>query len=49
MHLEATLSKLGETSLRVTFIKSSASTLAGGRIPTVIVKIKPAGVTGVSN
>ena len=48
IHFEATLSKLGEPSLRVAFIKSSASTLAGGRIPTVIVEIEPAGVTGVS-
>ena len=48
MHFKATLSKLGEPSLRVAFIKSSASTLAGGRIPTVIVEIEPAGVTGVS-
>ena len=29
MHFEATLSKLGEPSLRVAFVKSSASTLAG--------------------
>ena len=29
------------------FVKSSANTLAGGRIPTVIVEIKPAGVVGV--
>ena len=48
MHFEATLSKLGEPSLRVAFIKSSASTLAGGRIPTVIMEIKPVGVTGVN-
>ena len=48
MHFEATLSKLGKPSLRVAFIKSSASTLARGRIPTVMVEIKPAGVTGVS-
>ena len=41
MHFEATLSKLSEPSLRVAFIKSSASTLAGGRKPTVIVEIKP--------
>ena len=46
MHFEAILSKLGEPSLRVAFVKSSASTLAGGRIPTVIVEIEPAGVTG---
>ena len=49
MHFEATLSKLGEPSLRVAFVKSSASTLAWGRIPTVIVEIEPAGVTGISN
>ena len=48
MHFEATLSKLGEPSLRVAFVKSSASTLARGRIPTVIVEIEPVGVTGVS-
>ena len=48
MHFEATLSKLGEPSLRVAFVKSSASTLTRGRIPTVIVEIKPAGMTGVS-
>ena len=48
MHFEATLSKLGEPSLRVAFIKSFASSLAGERILTVIVEIKPAGVTGVS-
>ena len=48
MHFEATLSKLGEPSLKVAFVKSSASTLAGGRIPRVIVEIEPAGVTGVS-
>ena len=41
MHFEATLSKFGEPSLRVAFIKFSASTLAGGRIPTVIVQIEP--------
>ena len=49
MHFKATLSKLGEPSLRVAFVKSSASTLAGGRIPTVIVENEPAGVTGVSS
>ena len=49
MHFEATLKKLGEPSLRVAFIKSSASTLSRGRIPTVIVKIEPSGVTGVSS
>ena len=49
MHFEATLSKLDEPSLRVVFIKSSASTLARGRIPTVIVEIKPASVTGISS
>ena len=49
MHFEATLSKLGEPSLMVAFIKSSASTLARERKPTVIVEIKPAGVTGVSS
>ena len=48
MHFEATLIKLGDPSLRVAFIKSSASKLVGGRIPTVIVEIEPAGVTGVS-
>ena len=48
MHFEATSSKLGERSLRVAFIKSSTSTLARGRIPTVIVEIEPVGVTGVS-
>ena len=49
MHFKATLSKLGEPSLKVAFVKSSASTLAGGRIPTVIVEIEPAGVTGASS
>ena len=48
MYFKSTLSKLGEPSLRVAFIKPSASTLAWGRIPTVIVEIKPTGVTGVS-
>ena len=47
MHFEATLSKLGEPSLRVAFIKSSASTLARGRILTVV-EIEPVGMTGVS-
>ena len=47
-YFEATLSRLGEPSLSIAFVKSSASTLAGGRMPTVIVKIKPAGVNGVS-
>ena len=46
-HFEAIWSKLGDPSLRVAFVKSSANTLAGGRIPTVIVEIKPAGVFGV--
>ena len=49
MHFKATLSKLGEPSLRVAFVKSSASTLARGRIPTVIVEIEPAGVTSISS
>ena len=48
MQFETTLSKLGEPSLRAAFVKSSASTLAGGRIPTFIVEIEPAGVTDVS-
>ena len=48
MHFEGTLNKLSEPSLRVAFVKSSANTLAGGSIPTVIVEIKPAGVIGVS-
>ena len=48
MYFEATLSRLGEPSLSVAFVKSSANTLAGGRMPTVIVEIEPAGVTGVS-
>ena len=48
LHFKATLSKLGEPSLRVAFIKSSTSTLARGRIPTVIVEMELAGVTGVS-
>ena len=41
--------RLGEPSLSVVFVKSSARTLAGGRLPTVIVKIKEvsgAGDTG---
>ena len=46
MHFKATLSKLGEPSLRVAFVKSSASTLATGRIPTVVVEIKLVGVSG---
>ena len=47
MYFEATLSRLGEPSLSIAFLKSSTSTLAGGRMPTVIVEIEPAGVTGV--
>ena len=46
MNFGVTLSRLGEPSLSVAFVKSSASTFAGGRMPTVIVKIKPAGAIG---
>ena len=48
-HFEAILSKFGDPSLRVAFVKSSANTLAGGKIPIVIVEIKPVGVFGVGS
>ena len=46
MNFGVTLSRLGEPSLSVAFVKSSASTFAGGMMPTVIVEIEPAGVIG---
>ena len=47
--LEAIYSKFGEPSLRLAFVMSSANTLAGGRIPTDMVEIKPASVFGVDS
>ena len=41
-HFKAICSKFGEPSLRLAFVKSSANTLPGGRIPTVMVEIEPA-------
>ena len=36
----------GEPCLKLVFVKSSATTLAGGMIPTDMVVIKLAGVSG---
>ena len=47
MNFGVTLSMLGDPSLSVAFIKSSASTFAWGRMPTFMVEIKPASVIGV--
>ena len=49
MNFGVTLSRLGELSLSMAFVKSSPSTFAGGRMPTVIVKIEPAGVCGAGH
>ena len=46
--LEVIWSKLDNPSLRVAFVRSSANT-GWGRIPTVFVEIKPAGVVGVDS
>ena len=46
MNFGVTLSRLGEPSQSVAFVKSSASTFVGGRMPAVIVKMEPVGVIG---